>query len=217
MEPFIRPYQAEDFDATAHICRATLPPSLSRSKDASFLAPYLWTHQYTHLSPGTCFVLDSGSGVAVGYCIGCPSVPDLVSAYPSYISGVLKPDVPPPEQAEKAEPWCLPGTQDVNPRALIQQAYDVQKLLVNGRKEVIAKWKGTMHIDLLDAYQGKGWGKKLIEKFVEAVKGSGQNEGGVHIGIAGENGKVVKFYEKVGFKNIAGGEKSGTIWMVRDI
>ena len=37
------------------------------------------------------------------------------------------------------------------------------------------------------------------------------------IGVAGENSKVVPFYERVGFRVIDGGEIEGNIWMVRDI
>jgi len=75
-----------------------------------------------------------------------------------------------------------------------------------------------MHIDLLPEWQRGGWGRRLIEKFVASVQASGQDYGeGEHIGVAGENSKVVPFYEKVGFRVVEGGENEGNIWMVRDI
>lgn len=56
-----------------------------------------------------------------------------------------------------------------------------------------------------------------------SVQASGQDYGeGEHIGIAGENSKVVAFYEKVGFRVVEGGgegegEGENNIVMVRDI
>jgi ribosomal protein S18 acetylase RimI-like enzyme len=58
----------------------------------------------------------------------------------------------------------------------------------------------------------------MIERFVEGVKGSGLDYGkGIQLGVAGENTKVVPFYEKVGFRVYPGGEKEGNVWMVRDL
>lgn len=62
------------------------------------------------------------------------------------------------------------------------------------------------------------WGRQLIDRFVASVQASGQDYGeGEHIGVAGENSKVVPFYERVGFRVIEGGEREGNIWMVREI
>ncbi|VUC37868.1 unnamed protein product [Clonostachys rosea] len=58
-----------------------------------------------------------------------------------------------------------------------------------------------MHVDLLEPWQGKGWGRKLVERFVEEVRV--QREGGckgIGIGVASSNRKVVAFYEKLGFR-----------------
>lgn len=64
----------------------------------------------------------------------------------------------------------------------------------------------------------------MIERFVESVRLAGvEGEGkvdygrGIHIGVAGENSKVVAFYEKVGFRVYEGGEKEGNVWMTRDL
>ncbi|KPM39607.1 hypothetical protein AK830_g6941 [Neonectria ditissima] len=138
---FIRSYEERDFHATAHIasslsppsratrsptpqCRETLPPSLSSSPDAWRLAPYLWTHQYTHLSPATCFVLDDGSGAAVGYCIGCPDTAAFVAGYASYVTAVLDPTLDlRPDPLAPPEPWTA-ADGSVNAACLAQMAYD---------------------------------------------------------------------------------------------
>lgn len=104
--------------------------------------------------------------------------------------------------------------------AMAQTAYNIDWLIFEGNEHLTDEWRSTMHIDLLDHWQGQGWGRKLIEAFVESVKRSGQDFGqGIWIGIAGENGKVVKFYEKLGFRiaeKPGKGESEG-IQMVRDI
>ncbi|KAI0453715.1 hypothetical protein F5B21DRAFT_271041 [Xylaria acuta] len=237
---FIRPYKDSDFDACAHICIETLPPTLAASPAAAkLLSPYLWTHPYTFLSPTTCHVLDDGNGEVVGYCIGCPDVYAFAAEYPRYITSILSQAIAEPDFSIR-EPWIvttnpstsaesqqqqqqqqqqqgLPG-EIANPLALAQNAYRADWMLLEGKEAVTARWRATMHIDLLPAWQGRGWGRQLIDRFVTSVQSSGQDYGqGEHIGVAGENSKVVPFYERVGFRVIEGGEREGNIWMVRDI
>ncbi|CAJ2504650.1 Uu.00g120440.m01.CDS01 [Anthostomella pinea] len=218
---FIRPYKETDFAACANICIATLPPSLSSSPEAARLLPYLWTHQYTLLPPSTSHVLDDGSDAAVGYCIVCPDVFAFVSAYPRYTTSILARDVAKPAQLATREPWTITSTSVmgesiVNPVALAQLAYRADRILLEGKKALTSRWRATMHIDLLGPWQGKGWGRQLIERFVQSVRESGADyDEGEHIGIAGENAKVVRFYENVGFRVSEGGEEEGSIWMVR--
>ncbi|KAF3353918.1 hypothetical protein VdG1_07948 [Verticillium dahliae VDG1] len=195
---FIRLYQPEDFDAAADICRATLPPSLSPFPHALRLAPYIWTHPYTLLSPLTCYVLDDGNGRAVGYCIGCPDVKAFGAEYGRYVKEVLEPstEVETPRYRDFREPWAING--EVNEQALLQLAHDFDMAVLQDREILWGTHRATMHIDLLEEEQ-KGY------------------EQGIHIGIAGDNGKVVAFYEKVGFRLQPGGEKWGGFWMMKDL
>ncbi len=196
------------------------------------MAPYLWTLQFTHLSPQTSLVLDDGTGRAVGYVIGTPDVFALAADYPRYVAEVLQSeqglqDVPPPAQLVTKEPWHVPaaggegGEVVVNGACLAQLAYSVDWLVlegVEGKRELVEAYRAMLHIDLLEEWQGKGWGRKMIEEFVERVRGSGMEYGkGIQLGVAGENTKVVKFYERVGFRVYPGGEKEGNVWMVRDL
>lgn len=216
-------------------CRATLPPGLAESEPAVRLAPYIWTHQYTLLSPSTCFVLDDGAGKAVGYVIGCPDVFAFAGEYRRYVDEVLlRPAaggavpgavaVPPPRQLSRLEPWFVPGGA-VNEECLRQLAHSPFFLLIDGgegKEGLVEGFRATMHIDLLEGWQGQGWGRKMIEGFMASVRDTVREGGGgldcgrgVHIGVAWENKKVVPFYEKVGFRVYEGGQREGgTIWMV---
>jgi GNAT superfamily N-acetyltransferase len=111
---------------------------------------------------------------------------------------------------------------------MAQIAYSPKWLLLEGtegKRELVEAYRATMHIDLLGEWQGKGWGRKMIERFVESVRMAGEAGKkaevdfgrGIHIGVAGENTKVVPFYEKVGFRVYEGGEKEGNVWMTRDL
>ncbi|KAM3509508.1 hypothetical protein MY11210_006279 [Beauveria gryllotalpidicola] len=231
---FIRQYRESDFDNMSHICRATLPPSLSASEPARRLAPYIWTHQYTHLSPSTCFVVDDGAGRAVGYCIGCPDVAALCAAYPRYVREVLEGRgrangdvrVPTPPATAAAAAWIDGDTGRISELALAQLAFSAQRLLVDGREDLLAEgYRATMHIDLLSEHQGRGWGRRLIEALLESMmkarreeaeEGARERYKGIWLGVGGENDKVVPFYEKLGFCVKEREVKTSTIIMVRD-
>jgi GNAT superfamily N-acetyltransferase len=166
-------------------------------------------------------VVDDGSGRPVGYCIGCPDISAFVAAYDSYTMQVLdpSPEVTRPDDLELKEPLFLPDGS-VNEACLSRLAYNPHLLLVDGNADLLAEYKATMHIDLLDAYQGQGWGKQLISRFVESIRDVAQRDGsvskGIWIGVAGDNGKVVPFYEKQGFRIKQRPVESKTYFMVRE-
>jgi ribosomal protein S18 acetylase RimI-like enzyme len=198
------------------------------------MAPYLWTLQFTHLFPEHCFVLDDGTGHVVGYVIGAPDVFALAEKYPRYVEEVLRSeqglkDVPVPKQLEVLEAWNVPGEEEgkmvVNAEAMAQNAYKVEWLVlegVEGKRELVEGWRAMLHIDILEGYQRQGWGREMVTSFVESVK-EVKEEGrwdvgkGIQLGVAGENTKVVGFYEKLLFRVYPGGEKEGNVWMVRDV
>ncbi|KAI1333514.1 hypothetical protein F5Y15DRAFT_342769 [Xylariaceae sp. FL0016] len=105
----------------------------------------------------------------------------------------------------------------VNPQALAQLAYRPDWALLDGKEHLHSRWRATMHIDLLPAFQSQGWGRLLISKFITSVRESGEDFGeGVHIGVAGENGKVVGFYEKLGFRVMEAAEAGRGFTLVKD-
>lgn len=121
----------------------------------------------------------------------------FVADYERYVTTLLSRDIPSPDLSTR-EPWTIPSSPSspssqavVNPQALAQSAYRADWMLLEGKETLTARWRATMHIDLLPDWQGKGWGRRLIERFVASVRASGLDYGeGEHIGIAGENSKV---------------------------
>lgn len=196
------------------------------------LAPYIWTHQFTFLTPENCFVLDDGTGRAVGYCIGCADITAFCAAYPRYLSEIVEARgkqngdiqfVPSPEQlAGERAPW-RDETGEISELSLSQLVFSADQLLMRGNEDIYEKrYMATMHIDLLDEFQGKGWGKKLLEMVVGSMKDVKVDEAekgksrGVWLGVGSDNGKVVPFYEKLGFRLMEREKAPGVITMIRD-
>jgi GNAT superfamily N-acetyltransferase len=176
-------------------------------------------------------VLDDGTGRAVGYCIGCPDIPRFCGAYEGYVRDVLDAtdEVSRPADMSRKHPWLIDGGEGkkeaaavVNEACLAQMAYSAWYLLLLDDGDLLKEgYRATMHIDLLEEWQGKGWGRKLIDKFVESVREDvarteEHEHRGIWIGVAPDNGKVVPFYEKMGFKVKERPGKEGSICMVRE-
>ena len=69
----------------------------------------------------------------------------------------------------------------------------------------IEMFPAHLHINILPPFQGQGWGRKLMERFLEGMKGRGV--GGVWLGMASDNASAGYFYRKLGFVEVAQGEE----------
>lgn len=117
---------------------------------------------------------------------------------------MLPPDIPAPKQTSVLEPFQLPdGT--VNAEHLIQKAWNPAWLITQDADALNGgAYKGMMHVDILEGWQGQGFGRGLVEGFLRRVKEA--REGGVdvgkgcYLGVSPENLKVVGFYERLGWR-----------------
>jgi GNAT superfamily N-acetyltransferase len=64
----------------------------------------------------------------------------------------------------------------------------------------LASYPAHLHIDLLPAAQGQGWGRRLIEQFLARLRELGVR--GVHLGVGKANSGAVQFYSRVGFQRV---------------
>ena len=60
-----------------------------------------------------------------------------------------------------------------------------------------------MHIDILPAYQRRGWGRRLIARVVAALRDE-HGLAGLWLGIDTRNEGARLFYERLGFKALPG-------------
>jgi ribosomal protein S18 acetylase RimI-like enzyme len=189
----VRPYQLGDNDAVYEVCVRTGDGGRdARGKYPSDdLLPDIYAGPYLHLEPELAFVLDDG-GRAVGYVIGTADTNRFVRRYrEEWLPAVAGRYHEPTGSAASAED------------ELLARLYRPERMLVAG----LAGYPAHLHIDLLPAYQRRGYGRHLIETFVAAVARAGAP--GVHLSVGPANTGAQDFYQRVGFAPIRVDDPSG--------
>lgn len=185
-----------------------------------FLSSHIWCRPYLLLVPDTCFVVDDDQGNAVGYLLGVVDTAEFVRRYeqryiPYLIAKGLKPPAP-----EEDRTW------DGNlANALRHIMHHPEDSLHPEAPDLLASYPAHIHIDLLPSHQRKGFGRQLIDHFIDIAKHQGAN--GLHLLMAASNEDGSRFYPKVGFTRFphvlddgASGEEGrdkSTIWFVRPL
>ena len=187
MQPSIRAYRPADLDAVYDICVRTADTggdargqySSDRLIGDVFAAPYVT------LEPEHAHILDDGTGAAVGYVLGAA---DTVAFARRYRDEWL------PATAGR---YPLPSDPPVTA--------DDRMLLVHHHPEhmivpELAAYPAHLHIDLLPEWQGKGWGRGLIDALLGGLRDAGVPL--VHLGVASRNESARAFYGRLGFREI---------------
>ncbi|RCK78009.1 MAG: Acetyltransferase [Candidatus Ozemobacter sibiricus] len=65
----------------------------------------------------------------------------------------------------------------------------------------IADYPGHLHIDLLPAAQGAGWGRRLMQAFEKRLQVLGCP--GYHLGVGARNEPAIAFYRRLGLQELA--------------
>ena len=65
---------------------------------------------------------------------------------------------------------------------------------------LIAKYPSHLHIDIVEAHQGAGYGKSMIAFLLEELKTAGST--GVHLHMSASNDRARGFYKKFGFVEV---------------
>ena len=70
-----------------------------------------------------------------------------------------------------------------------------------------------LHIDLLPRAQGRGYGRRMLEQVMDALRGRGSP--GVHLGLSARNTRANGFYRRLGFRELTrvGDATGSTIYM----
>ncbi|MFS2224530.1 GNAT family N-acetyltransferase [Pantoea sp. B65] len=181
----IRPARPEDREALSRICLETA----DAGKDASALYSdchypgLLYVLPYAIFAPDFAFVLAMGEQV-VGYVVAAP---DTVAF----------------ENTLEQEWW--PELRQRYAHRQPQAALDMKvlsQIRTTGRAsaELTGPWPAHLHINLLPLAQHGGWGRRLIEHQLTALRAAGVS--GVHLGVSLQNEQVCAFYEKLGFRHI---------------
>jgi GNAT superfamily N-acetyltransferase len=178
----IRAYRPSDRDALYDICVRTADAGADAR--GRFTDDELWgdlfAGPYAYLEPHLTFVVDDGTGQAVGYVVGTADTATFVKRYAAewipLLDGKYPVPPPPPRTAE----------QD-----MIALHHHPERMLVPG----VEGFPAHLHIDLLPEHQRKGLGRALIERFAATVDAPG-----VHLAMLTRNTPARAFYDRIGFE-----------------
>ena len=181
----IRNYHITDLSSLYKICLLTgnnggdSTPFL----DDPDLVGHLFAAPYAIFEPNLCFVLLKDS-IPSGYILGAR---DTIEFY---------------EKCEKKwfpelrKRYPMPDDKDKSIQAnFIRHLYQKQKI-VRG----LDNYPAHLHIDILPIAQGKGYGRKLVETFLNQLRIL--NVQGLHLIVSNDNQNAVGFYQQVGFKKL---------------
>jgi ribosomal protein S18 acetylase RimI-like enzyme len=196
----VRPYRASDHDVVYEICvRTAAAGQDARGRySTDDLMPDLFAGPYVHLEPELAFVLadqdggaEGGAGDrAVGYVLGTADTARFVREYHAdWIPRLAERYPRPPDPPLTPEQDLLAG--HYRPEGRLHPE--------------LADYPAHLHIDLLPDYQGRGYGRALIETWLAAAAGAGAP--GVFLNVDPANIRARGFYGRLGFREIpvAGG------------
>lgn len=194
MDITIRHAALSDLPYIHDICRLTGKSGKDATNFISdnYIAGQYFAAPYLHFELDACFVLDNGS-VPVGYVIGTSST----LTFNAWMNGSWLPAI---------RKYYGPG---FTPKSDFEQFLYTVIHRDCELPEYLAYYPGHLHIDLLPEAQNKGFGKKLISRFLDAMKQKGINA--IHLGVGLGNTNAIGFYKRFGFFEIK--EDSGTLFM----
>ncbi|HYI60662.1 MAG TPA: GNAT family N-acetyltransferase [Acidimicrobiales bacterium] len=184
----IRGYEPRDRPAVRRICFDTGymgdPVAWQWSDPESFAD--LFASWYTDHEPGSASVVEIDGSVA-GYLLGCRdstrvATPGTLVARHLLRRGLL----------------ARPGTAPVLWRAVadLGRAAVHRDLPASGFHD--RRWPAHLHIDLLPRARGQGFGRQLIERWLDTLRADGV--AGCHLGTWAENTGALAFFRSVGFE-----------------
>ncbi|PSN64737.1 GCN5-related N-acetyltransferas-like protein [Corynespora cassiicola Philippines] len=191
--PFIRPYDSSrDFEAGLNVFYTTIDPGVS-TEPSRTIGSHIWYRPYVILSPESCFMLDSGTGHAVGYIIGAPSTTTFASLWKEKYLPSLDQSIIPPPEIQSGDPAM--ETETV--KGLRKEVWSAGCSMLQSVPAELEKYPAHLHIDILPEFQGQGWGKLMVERFLGYLGEQGVR--GVHLGMVRTNEGARRFYERFNF------------------
>lgn len=189
----VRPYRPGDLADLYWIADAADPDGCA---DANLVGE-VFAAPYAAFSPATVFVAEDASGVG-GYIVGTADT----RAFEAWAEA----DWWPPLRARHADPSGRPHerwTRD-----------DVMAWLIHHYRrapdEAVARHPAHLHINLLPRLQGRGVGRALMTRWLEAVRAAGA--AGAHLAVRPDNARAIAFYRRRGFRELDVPPLKGARW-----
>lgn len=193
----LRPYQPSDLPALVAICIRTGDAGTDATRryvDPGMIARYYAT-PYTAYPGAVRLVLEDEEG-QVGYVIGAVDTRD----YTAWFNRWWRPGL---AALVRSRPALPAGAADRWLYRLIGQPATVPSW--------VDRYPAHLHIDLLPRAQGRGWGRRMIEAWMELAAARGAR--GLHLGVAPGNAGAIAFYSRMGLERLPSG--SGAVMLGR--
>jgi ribosomal protein S18 acetylase RimI-like enzyme len=184
--PHIRPFRAGDEAALAEICLKTADAGADATGvfDDDAIWAEIFVLPYVHRRPDLAFVVETDDGRVAGYVVCAPDT----SAFEDWFHDDWWP--------ERGARWPRPEIERTRQDGTLIYAYSRR----GGAEPYGDAYPAHLHIDLLPELQGQGWGRRLIEALVVALRERGVP--GVHLAASADNAGAIAFYPRVGFTAI---------------
>lgn len=182
----IRQARQTDSDALFEICLKTADSGNDATALYSdpHLPGYLWAAAYGALEPDFAFLLVEGDE-ALGYVIATPDT----AAFVKRLETEWWPEV---RRKVAGLVPSLPGDADALKRIANPEEREPW---------FDADYPAHLHINLLPKVQSGGWGRRMIETELNALRAAGVR--GIHLGVSPTNERAKGFYKHIGFDDLS--------------
>ncbi len=180
----VRPYRMTDLDGLYDICvRTAAAGGDARGVYGSDrLVGDIFAAPYVRLEPEHAYVLDDGDGRAVGYIVGTADTARFVAWYRREWIPLTADRCPAPADPPQTPDDGMLAAHHWPERMLVPEAVD---------------YPAHLHIDILPPWQGQGWGRRLLSRFLASLHAAGVSA--VHLSMATANTAARAFYDRLGF------------------
>ena len=181
----IRPFHPSDLTALYRICLQTADNGgdATHSIADPDLHGHIYAAPYAVLEPDLCFVLTK-EDVPIGYILGTRDSAEF--------SRNCEQNWFPPLRQHYPLPSADDNTNDAHFIRLLHRGHGID--------EGLGDYPAHLHIDILPEGQGAGFGRKLMQTFLDKLREL--NVSGVHLGVSKNNPHAIGFYERIGFERL---------------
>lgn len=185
-QPHIRPFRDADLADLYDVCVRTADGGgdARGHYDTDELMGDIFAAPYAVLEPALTFVLEDG-GRVVGYILGTADTERFAGSYRDRWI---------PQRADRYPPL---DRDPVTPtERMISLHQHPERMIL----PALAGYPAHLHIDLLPAYQRRGYGRALMDRLLSALAAAGAP--GVHLVVLTANTAALAFYARLGFSQL---------------